>query len=73
MNWRQFLTPVRSIDTDQAKDYLDGKPVDEVTIVDVRQPKEYETGHIPGAVLAPLPELTDHLDRIDRTKPVMVY
>jgi rhodanese-related sulfurtransferase len=73
MNWRQFLTPVRSIDTDQAKDYLDGKPVDEVTIVDVRQPKEYEAGHIPGAVLAPLPELTDHLDRIDRTKPVVVY
>lgn len=73
MNWRQFLTPVRSIDTDQAKNYLDGKPVDEVTIVDVRQPKEYEAGHIPGAVLAPLPELTDHLDRIDRTKPVMVY
>ena len=73
MNWRQFLTPVKSIDTDQAKTFLDGIPVDAVTILDVRQPKEYEAGHIPGAVLTPLPELTDHLGRIDRSKPVMVY
>ena len=73
MKWRQFLTPVKSIDTEQAKAYLAAKKVDEVTILDVRQPIEYEAGHIPGAALAPLPELTDRLHRIDRTKPVMVY
>jgi rhodanese-related sulfurtransferase/rubrerythrin len=73
MNWRQFLTAVRSVDTDEAKSYLANKKVEDVTILDVRQPKEYESGHIPGAVLAPLPELTDHLDRIDRNKPVVVY
>ena len=73
MNWKQFLTPVTSIDTAQAKEYLKEKRVDEVTILDVRQPAEYASGHIPGAVLTPLPELTDHLDRIDRHKPVVVY
>jgi rhodanese-related sulfurtransferase len=73
MNWRQFLTPVKSIDTNQAKSYLADKQVEEVTILDVRQPREYEAGHIPGAVLAPLPELTDALDRIDKSKPVVVY
>ena len=73
MNWRPFLTPVTSIDTDQARSYLADKKVDEVTILDVRQPLEYKAGHIPGAVLTPLPELTDHMQRIDRTKPVMVY
>jgi sulfur-carrier protein adenylyltransferase/sulfurtransferase len=73
MNWRQFLTPVTSMDTDQARSFLADKKVEDVTILDVRQPKEYETGHIPGAVLVPLPELTDDLQRIDRTKPVMVY
>lgn len=73
MNWRQFLTPVQSIDTNQAKAYLEGKQVDDLTILDVRQPKEYAAGHIPGAVLAPLPEITDHMDRIDRSKPIMVY
>ncbi len=73
MNWRQFLTPVKSIDANDAKAYLADKKVDAVTILDVRQPKEYETGHIPGAVLAPLPDLTDHLSRIDQDKPVLVY
>ena len=73
MNWKQFLTPVKSIDTDAAKSYLEGCEADAVTILDVRQPGEYAYGHIPGAVLAPLPELTDHMERIDRTKPVVVY
>ena len=73
MSWKQFLTPVKSIDTEQARTYLDGKQVDDVTILDVRQPKEYESGHIPGATLAPLPEITDHMDRIDRNKPLLVY
>ena len=73
MNWRQFLTPVKSIDTNQAKSYLADKQVEDVTILDVRQPREYEAGHIPGAVLSPLPELTDSLDRIDKSKPVVVY
>jgi len=73
MNWKQFLTPVKSIDTHAAKSYLDDCQVDDVTILDVRQPAEYASGHIPGAVLAPLPELTDHLERIDRTKPVVLY
>lgn len=73
MNWRQFLTPVTSIDTNQARRYLADKQVDDVTILDVRQPMEYQAGHIPGAVLAPLPDLTDNLQRLDRTKPIMVY
>jgi sulfur-carrier protein adenylyltransferase/sulfurtransferase len=73
MNWRQFLTPVKSIDANQAKAYLADKKVDDVTILDVRQPKEYATGHIPGAVLAPLPDLTDHMERLNRDNPVLVY
>ncbi len=73
MNWRQFLTPVKSIDADAAKAYLADKKVDGVTILDVRQPMEYESGHIPGAVLAPLPELTDRLGRIQKDRPVFVY
>ena len=67
------MTPVKSMDTHQAQTYLEDKAVDAVTIVDVRQPIEYEAGHIPGAVLAPLPELTDTMDRFDRTKPMLVY
>lgn len=73
MNWRQFLTPVTSIDTDQAKAYLMGKKAEDVTILDVRQPREYEAGHIPGATLAPLPELTEYMGSLARAKPILVY
>ena len=66
MLWKQFFTPVTSIDANQAKKLVLDEGADNVTFLDVRQPKEYETGHIPGAVLAPLPELTDNMNRIDR-------
>ncbi len=73
MRWRQFLTPVKSFDTDQARKYMADKSSEEFTILDVRQPKEYEAGHIPGAKLVPLPDLTERLDEIDPQKPTMVY
>jgi rhodanese-related sulfurtransferase len=46
---------------------------DEITILDVRQPSEYEGGHLPGAKLIPLPDLTERLNEIDPKKPTMVY
>lgn len=73
MRWRQFLTPVESFDTDQARKYMADKSLEEFTILDVRQPKEYEAGHIPGAKLVPLPDLTERLNEIDPQKPTMVY
>ena len=43
------------------------------TLLDVRQPGEYERERIPGAKLIPLPELTDRLDELDPDKPVLTY
>jgi rhodanese-related sulfurtransferase len=31
------------------------------TVIDVRMPDEYETAHVPGAVLVPLPEIPERL------------
>lgn len=73
MRWKQFLTPVQSMDVDEVRAYLSGKTLQEVTILDVRQPSEYEEGHIPGARLVPLAALTDSLDEIDPSRPVLVY
>ncbi len=73
MNWKPFLTPVKSIDSNQARDYLKEKSADEVTILDVRQPNEYASGHIPGARSIPLPELTEQMQQIDPDKPIVVY
>ncbi len=39
-----------------------------VDVIDVREPEEYEEGHIPGAVLAPISEFLNHIKKIDKNK-----
>ena len=73
MRWRQFFTPVKSIDAVEAKDYLNRTAGDAFTLLDVRQPGEYEAEHLPGAKLIPLPELGARLAELDADKPTMVY
>lgn len=46
----------------------------DVQVVDVRNPGETKVGGmVPGAVNLPLPQLLDHLDDLDRTRPTVVY
>lgn len=73
MRWKQFLTPVESFDVRQAKEFIRDVSSDELTILDVRQPNEYEKGHIPGAKLIPMPNLTQRLHEIDPQKHTVVY
>jgi rhodanese-related sulfurtransferase/rubrerythrin len=73
MRWKQFFTPVESVDADKAAQVINSTPAQDLNIVDVRQPKEYERGHIPGARLVPLPELDNRMDELDREKPTLVY
>jgi len=73
MRWKQFFTPVKSIDAVEAKDYMNRTAGDAFTLLDVRQPGEYETEHLPGAKLIPLPELGARLAELDADKPTVVY
>ena len=43
-----------------------------VTLLDVRNPGEYEAGHIEGAINIPLDGMRERLGELDRTKPVYV-
>lgn len=45
---------------------------DQLTIIDVREPYEYKAGHIPGAVLIPLGELSEHLSKLDKESEIFV-
>jgi len=65
MRWKQFLTPVASMDTEEAKAYMAEHEEGTFTLLDVRQPGEYENSRIPGAKLMPLPELADRLGELD--------
>jgi rhodanese-related sulfurtransferase len=42
-------------------------------LIDVRADHEWETGHLPGAVHIPLAELPQHVEEIDKDRPVIVY
>ncbi|MEA5451895.1 rhodanese-like domain-containing protein [Leptolyngbya sp. CCNP1308] len=42
-------------------------------VVDVREPAEYTAGHIPEAINIPLRTLAQHLDQIERDRPVVLY
>ena len=73
MRWKQFFTSVQSMNSEEAKEFMNGKSPDEFTLLDVRQPGEYEKNHIPGAKLIPIGELDRRLDEIDPSKPVLTY
>ena len=73
MRWRQFFTPVKSIDANQARKLISDNDPKQLTILDVRQPAEYEQSHLPGARLIPLPELNERLKELDPKIPTVVY
>jgi len=45
----------------------------DIVLVDVRQPSEYEAGHVPGARLIPLGELSGRLDELSAEKSGPVH
>jgi len=73
VKFSDLLSRVKTMDADEARRWLDEKPEGSYTLLDVREPEEYEEGHIPGAQLIPLSELSDRLSEIDPQKPVLAY
>lgn len=68
-----YFKPVASMSVDEVREFLRDHKPEEFNLVDVRQPKEYERGHIPGARLIPVGEIRDHLKEIDPGKPTIAY
>jgi len=70
---KKLFTPVESMNADEAKKFIAGHEEGAYTLLDVRQPGEYEAEHIPGAKLIPLPALKEGRRELDSQKPVIVY
>ncbi len=49
MRWKQFFTRVNSLDAPEAKKFMNKLAGDQFNLLDVRQPAEYESGHVPGS------------------------
>jgi len=70
---KRLFKPVKNMDSEEAKAFIEEQKEGTFTILDVRQPGEYEEGHIPGSKLVPLPQLREALDELDPEHPTMVY
>ena len=68
-----YFKPVSTWPPGMVRTFLNEKREDEYNLVDVRAPKEYEEGHLPGARLIPVGELPERLAELDPRKPTIVY
>ena len=73
MKWKEFFTPFKNMDAEEARAYMAEHEEGTYTLLDVRQLGEYEKTRIPGATLIPLPQLSDRLGELDPEKPVIAY
>ena len=73
MGIRNFFSPVNNMDTSQFQAFIDSNAEGSFTLLDVRQPSEYENARIPGSKLVPLPTLNDRLSELDPEKPIIAY
>ncbi len=68
-----FFKPVPSISPDRVREHIKKNSPGDYCLLDVRQPKEYEQGHLPGARLLPLHELSSKSGELDPEKMTIVY
>jgi len=69
----EYFKPVSIWTAEEVRAFLRERGVESSNLVDVRQPEEYESGHLPGARLLPMAELKDRLGDLDRSKPTITY
>jgi rhodanese-related sulfurtransferase/rubrerythrin len=70
---KKLFTLTDSMDAEEARAYIAEHREGDYTLLDVRQPWEYQEEHIPGAKLIPLPQLHDAYKELDPEKPTLVH
>ncbi len=70
--WREAGLPEESLPEIAVGALAKANPGHDLTILDVREPVEWDTGHVPGALLISLGSLRERLPTIPRSAPVAV-
>ncbi|UCG68369.1 MAG: DUF4215 domain-containing protein, partial [Thermoplasmata archaeon] len=60
-----------NLNVEESRDIIDTN--EEIVILDVRTPLEYESGHIPDAISIPLLNLKQRIDELNKDDVVLVY
>ncbi len=64
---------IHEINPEELRRYINNHNEKDYLLVDVRQPGEYEEGHLPGARLLPLPELVRKMDTLPQGLDLVFY
>jgi len=67
------MEPYKNITADGLRSYMDSHHEQDYILIDVRQPKEYVAGHIAGAALIPLSELSARMIEVPADRDVVFY
>lgn len=70
---RQFLEGREGMEPVDRDALLERVRKEAVTVLDIRPVKEYNAGHIPGAISIPLKELELHLSELPRDQEIVAY
>ena len=73
MGIADYFKKVNSMTVEEVREFLKTRDADSYNLIDVRQPVEYEQGHIPGAQLIPVGDLHARLGDMDPAKPAIAY
>jgi len=73
MSWKSLFTAGRNMSPAEARSFMKHHGVVEYQLLDVRQLKEYERAHLPGALLIPLLDLLARLTELNPQLPTLVY
>jgi rhodanese-related sulfurtransferase/rubrerythrin len=68
-----FFTRVDKLNVAETKNMIEKKGQEGLTLIDVREPAEYEAGHIPGARFMPLSNILDNAGKLDLSKTAVTY
>lgn len=64
---------IKDLTAEELRGFIRSHHEKEYALIDVRQPGEYEQGHIPGARLLPLPELIQTMETLPADKQLVFY
>ena len=73
MGFVDYFRPAATWSPEKLRRFLEEQPPGEYNLIDVRQPKEYERVHLPGANLMPVAELEQRVGALDPALPTVAY
>jgi rhodanese-related sulfurtransferase len=73
MNLRELLQRVPGVTAAELRRELEAAGGAQLVLLDVREPAEYERGHLPGARHIPLGRLADRAGELDPGSRIVTY